>query len=256
MNVRISLLLLVAAWLQSSSAVPSTPCYYPPSEMCSSLEAAVRCGVLRSCLEANFTKLFRTAEPVQLDLYYETLCPGCRMFISEVLFPTWVLLKDILSVNLVPYGNAQETPDGDHYQFECQHGEEECLGNMIEACLLNMTDKAFHIIYCMESSVDVVNAAESCVALYSSDLRWDAVVNCVKGDQGNKLMHQNALKTDALQPPHEYVPWIVINGVHTEKLQQDAMASLFTLVCNMYKGPKPEACGGKCSHFRSYCTKD
>lgn len=255
METKTFLLLFIGVWLQSSSAVPSNPCPYPPSEMCSSLEAAVRCGVLRSCLEANFTKVFHAAEPVRLDLYYETLCPGCRMFITEILYPTWVLLKDILAVNLVPYGNAQEMPDGDHYKFVCQHGEEECLGNMVEACLLNMTDKAFQIIHCMESSQDVVNAAQSCVALYSPDLQWDAVVSCVKGELGNQLMHQNALKTGALKPPHDYVPWITINGEHTEKLQDEAMASLFTLVCNMYKGSKPEVCGGKRRYFRNSCSK-
>lgn len=54
-----------------------------------------------------------------------------------------------------------------------------------------------------------------CLGVYFPDTTWDSVMKCVKGDEGNKLMHQNALKTNALKPPHEYVPWITINGVRT-----------------------------------------
>jgi len=52
-----------------------------------------------------------------------------------------------------------------------------------------------------------------CLGVYKPEITWDSVMKCVTGDQGNKLMHGNAVKTNALKPPHGYVPWITINGV-------------------------------------------
>ncbi|RVE60975.1 hypothetical protein OJAV_G00165970 [Oryzias javanicus] len=216
-----------------------------------------QCGVLKRCLQSNMSKSHVTAEPVQVGLYYESLCPGCRAFLVEMLFPTWNLLNDIMSVNLVPYGNAQEKTEGTKYVFECQHGEDECLGNMIETCLLNMTEMAFQIIYCMESSTDVLGSVESCLKVYDPQLSMDKLNSCSKGDLGNQLMHQNALQTASLKPPHQYVPWVTINGEHSDDLQQKATTSLFSLVCSMYKGSKPVACGGsQTQHFKSYCHNE
>ena len=51
-----------------------------------------------------------------------------------------------------------------------------------------------------------------------------------------------AVKTNALKPQHQYVPWVTLNGKHTEKLQREAENNLLKLVCKYYTGPKPSAC--------------
>lgn len=120
-----------------------------------------------------------------------------------------------------------------------------------KACLLNMTKSAFPVIFCMESSRGVIKSANAvcspaslpaldqshifldrftvmchllpaffpqCVEIYAPELDWDTIMKCVNGDLGNQLMHQNALKTKALQPPHQYVPWVTINGVRFQSI--------------------------------------
>lgn len=52
-----------------------------------------------------------------------------------------------------------------------------------------------------------------CLKVYEPQLSMDKLNGCVKGDLGNQLMHQNALQTAGLKPPHQYVPWVTINGV-------------------------------------------
>lgn len=248
------LLVSVLSVLDRCHGESQPSCSYPPTQWCNTLEAAIDCGVLKQCLEANSTRPAQV-QSVQVGLYYESLCPGCRFFLTQVLLPTWIMLQDIMDVTLVPYGNAQESLVEGRYHFTCQHGEDECVGNMLETCIMNMSSStAFQIIYCMESSTDVVKSAQSCVQLYSPSLSWEKLMSCVNGDLGNALMHQNALKTEGLKPSHNYVPWITINGEHTDDLQNKAMSSLFTLVCGLYKGPKPEACGASLNRsHRSYC---
>ncbi|KAG1969616.1 gamma-interferon-inducible lysosomal thiol reductase [Pimephales promelas] len=229
-------------------------CKYPPSQWCDSEDIAAECGVLEQCMKFNVTK--PNADKVNVSLYYESLCPGCRGFLAGQLVPTYIMLSDIMNIDLVPYGNAQEKEDQGKYTFVCQHGEGECQGNMIETCLLDQLglDEALLVIFCMESGANVLKAAQPCLGVYKPEKTWDSVMKCVTGDQGNKLMHGNAVKTNALKPPHEYVPWITINGEHTEDLQNKAMNSLFSLVCSLYKGEKPAACTpGLKMKTTSYC---
>ena len=40
-----------------------------------------------------------------------------------------------------------------------------------------------------------------------------------QGSEGNKIMHELAEATDSLNPPHLYVPWIVMDGVHNKTVE-------------------------------------
>ncbi|XP_046719318.1 gamma-interferon-inducible lysosomal thiol reductase-like [Silurus meridionalis] len=236
--------------LKSAIALALTCLATMASECASS--PADRCGVLGQCAPQNSS---RSADLVNVSLYYESLCGGCRQFLALELLPTLIMLRDIMTVDLVPYGNAEEKQVGEKYEFTCQHGPDECLGNMIETCLMNkLGGGAIPVIYCMEAADDVVKAAEPCLALFSPETKFGDIMSCVNGDEGNQLMHQNAKKTASLQPPHQYVPWITINGEHTEELQNKAMNSLFLLVCSLYKGDAPPACSlGQKKVKMSYC---
>lgn len=46
---------------------------------------------------------------------------------------TFESILNITNMTIVPYGNAHETYDTKSglYQFVCQHGPQECLGNII-----------------------------------------------------------------------------------------------------------------------------
>nr|XP_046157374.1 gamma-interferon-inducible lysosomal thiol reductase-like [Oncorhynchus gorbuscha] len=177
--------------------------------------------VQKQCLELNATRPNLAVPRVEVTLYYESLCPGCRAFLSQQLFPTWAMLQDIMDVKLVPYGNAQ-------------------------AYFLHSVGRysAFQVIYCMESAANFLDAAQPCLQLHIPSMMWDSVTPCVKGELGFKLMHENALKSKALSPAKTHVPWVTINGEYTEDFQDKAMSSLFNLVCKMYKVSKHPACTG------------
>ncbi|NXT26219.1 GILT reductase, partial [Syrrhaptes paradoxus] len=254
-------LLALVALLAPGLGVAFPGCDYPAHLWCSSPEIAVACQAESRC--ANLSR--PAAAPVELSLFYESLCPACRWFLVQELFTAWLLLPaEVLSITLVPYGNAevgtgpsrcrgrspqcrrpcsdrlvpQERNVSGKWQFQCQHGPEECLGNMIETCLMHEAKNFstyFPVIFCLESGSSVTKNLEACLQVYAPQLDGGRIAACVQGDTGAALMHRNAQLTAALDPPHEYVPWIVINGKHTDELQEQAQASLLGLICRLYQ---------------------
>ncbi|NWV01967.1 GILT reductase, partial [Upupa epops] len=234
--------LVLLASLALGLGVTFPGCDYPAHLWCSSPEITVACQAESRCANLSHP----VAAPVELSLFYESLCPACREFLVKQLFTTWLLLPtEVLNITLVPYGNAKEKNISGKWHFECQHGPEECLGNMIQTCLMHTAQNFstyFPVIFCLESGSSATKNLEACLQVYAPQLDGHRIASCVRGDMGATLMHRNAQLTQALDPPHQFVPWVVINGKHTDELQAQAEASLLRLICQLYQGEKPEAC--------------
>jgi len=216
---------------------------------CRNEETAVRCGVLEYCKVTHpgflTTNIAASAgQPLQIELYYEAFCGGCRQFILEQLFPSYKKLYStgIFEITLYPYGNAEEKKSGDTWKFNCQHGKGECQMNLIETCaihLLSHPDQFMPLINCVEKNATMGNAQKCAESL---QIEWGPILQCYKGSEGNFLEHQMAQKTEALEPKHQYVPWIVVDGKHTEEMQTDAQTALAEFICTNYKGKAPKEC--------------
>jgi len=135
----------------------------------------------------------------------------------------------IIDFRSFPYGNAKETQNADGtWTFTCQHGVNECIGNMYEACAIkyyNTTDSKhvptfWPFFYCMEKSGNAADTTVASGCAKNNGLDWTVITTCAgsnpaKGsnDDGNPLMHSLAVATDSLVPPHQFTPWVVVNGV-------------------------------------------
>ena len=123
-------------------------CPHSPSKWCETKEIAQACGVkFFSFLLFQFSPLFRLVNNVKLmsgklvrpmivSIYrfiMKTLCPDCRQFITTQVWNAYQSILDIVNITFVPYGNARELyrPETKLYQYYCQHGAEECYGNLI-----------------------------------------------------------------------------------------------------------------------------
>lgn len=250
-----------------------------PSRWCESYSTALKCGLYEYCQETAWKESPKgaisdqsmhhgddsivtpvsivTATPVTVTLYFESLCPGCRQFINTQAYPAYQKLANtgILDLKFVPYGNAQEYPYGSTYTYRCQHGPTECEGNKVEACAIHQyPSQAQYVpfIHCVEYYGFSVTNAQYCAG--QEKLDWTTIYACATGTEGTALMHEMATQTGALNPRHQYVPWITVNGAHTDAVQTAIMNNMVQYVCSVYQGTKPAACSQQ--HDNKVCYRD
>lgn len=156
-----------------------------------------------------------------------------------------------MDFSMFPYGNAKTSGSGP-WTFTCQHGKNECIGNMYEACAIahyntttNNVPTWWPMVNCMESATDPVAAAQGCAT--NNGIAWSTITACAGADpangdpnDGNKVMNAVGVATNTLVPPHQWTPWVVLNGKPLTSAQLDL--PLKTLVCNAYTGTKPAGC--------------
>mmetsp|Transcript_44876 Transcript_44876/g.51575 ORF Transcript_44876/g.51575 Transcript_44876/m.51575 type:complete len:231 (+) Transcript_44876:34-726(+) len=189
-----------------------------------------------------------SGDKVKFDLYYESMCGDCEAYmVSAVNMAFGHGLLEIADFDIHPFGNASEKQVDGKWEFTCQHGPDECAGNMFEACLIHVVQdfKTFWpIIMCLEETGNPVKYASSCAKSLPFD--FTEVYKCYNSDLAIELEHGYALETEALNPPHTSVPWVTINGVHTDSIQYQAENDLIKLICDSYTGTKVL---DACSHY-------
>ncbi|CAG2117474.1 unnamed protein product [Medioppia subpectinata] len=202
------------------------------------------------CMGASISGTTGAEPPVKIDVYYESLCPYSKNFIVDQLIPTYNKVASIITVGLIPFGNAKwtkiENPNGNFdVEFTCQHGEQECIGNRIHDCVLlrESIDRTLAFTDCIFKSSQwktPASAGKQCAEEVRQN--WTTINECQTGPLGRGLLLLHGERHISQNPRPNYVPWIAINGVHNEDLQDRAQKDLLTLVCDTYTGPKPSQC--------------
>lgn len=176
-------------------------------------------------------------EKVDVKVYYESLCPGCRVFDSEILAPTIERLNQYLNINIYPYGKAQTIEKNGKYEFICQHGPEECYGNKLHACAIDVIGNiTIAVMYnsCM-MDLDQKNhgsddlAADACGNKF--DIDSSPIKRCAKGDRGDELLKKYG--DESKKANYLFVPYILING------KESSIFAFVLDVCNAFINPPP-----------------
>jgi len=183
-------------------------------------------------------------ERVTVDVYYECLCPDSRSFIVNQLYPAWQNLKDIMEINLIPWGKADSEVTEDGYTFTCQHGQLECEGNTYHTCAVKSanTDISIPYVKCMiEDNREPAAIARSCAE--QINIPYSPIEECARGKEGNQLLFLMGEMTHNLSPSVTFIPTVEI-----EKSQdrfRNALKNLGLQVCQEFRekfNKTPESC--------------
>ncbi|RDY10257.1 Gamma-interferon-inducible lysosomal thiol reductase, partial [Mucuna pruriens] len=202
-------------------------------------------------------------QKVTVSLYYESLCPYCADFIVNHLvrlFQTGLI--SIVNLRLIPWGNASITPRG---TFLCQHGDDECFLNTIEACTIAIYPDVvqhFKFVRCLER-LTLEGRHSQWVNCFQMTGLGTSPIACYTSGNGKPIEQKYAKETAHLNPPHRFVPWVVVNN---QALQEDYQ-NFVTYICRAYKGKViPNACRSlstrtydsneKVNSFQSVCYVD
>merc|ERR1712226_1121222 len=120
-------------------------------------------------------------------------------------------------------------------------------GNVLNACTLEYADDhltGLKAMACSEKKflknkiekIPYEEGVKTCTDKY--DISYEDVKECADGEEGNNLSYLAYLST-----PKEltYVPWVLVNGVHANKKDEDQIIdNVMDWVCRNYQGDQKE----------------
>jgi len=170
-------------------------------------------------------------QTVTVSVFYESLCPDSQRFINEQLAVTWEDFNEgELVVELNPFGKANWSIAGNHYDFTCQHGDLECACNMAQACMLNILPDQKDLIptiHCMMSNQPTFG--EMCV----EDDKIQDLRKCLH-DEGESRLHKLGMETHGLEPVLTFVPWILFDGRFIQEDWENSLSNFKDVLCSKY----------------------
>jgi len=192
------------------------------------------------------------AQPIkklQVEVYYEVWCPDSRRYIIDQALPAWEKFEAIVDLHWKPYGKASHVKsetENTGYTFECQHGPEECMGNMIHACAVkHVKDSRVlnKLIGCMmQDNRDIKANAEKCII--SHEVNWKQIQSCSESKEGGELLAVLGDDTKSLKPRVHFIPTVQING--SQDNQKLMLKDLSKAICELYKQKDNSAATSLC----------
>jgi len=179
-----------------------------------------------------------TSGKLNLDIYYESLCPDSTRFISRQVGPMHEAIGQDVEVTFVPYGFAETTEVDGGYEFECQHGPDECYGNMVQACTIAYSpnyETTVSLIVCMMSSSNPALAGPECFETLGVD--FAPVQDCLDNGEGEALHAQNGEIQNSLNPRPNNVPWSNFDGEHLLEYWELEELGLKEYICSTFQLP-------------------
>lgn len=187
---------------------------------------------------------------VEVTVVYESHCPFSRRFMYGQLLPTFEKMSPFMNLTILPFGKAHvDNVSAPVPHFTCQHGSNECMGNMIETCVVHVVKKQMtvvKILACMSESYQPHLAGQRCVE--GTGVKWSEIQECVT-KKGTRYLLETGLATWKIQSYVARVPLVVVDGEMDNYVEYYAQKDFMKLMCEHLSsdeyGMSPCAASGK-----------
>merc|ERR1712130_343057 len=183
-----------------------------------------------------------------LGVYGEACCPDTQDYIISSSAPAWRTegFQDIVDILYVPWGKEtyNKSAETGEYSYQCQHGPNECIDQSIQACAAMLVKPSEFIDFVIDLETEMFkakcqNSTHCCDATSMAQsvaerlqMNWNEIENCVDSQQMVDQAEMMAYTSTAmLKPALTWVPWITLQGNHTDKIQSDCVSSTLKCVC-------------------------